>query len=89
MNKSQWTSRVFTLTAFLRPRWKIRPVVGFKAAKPQKCAGTRKLPPMSEPRPKIEPPAPIKAPSPPEDPPGVRVLSIGCVVRPKTGFEQA
>ena len=39
---------------------------------PLKNAGTRMLPPMSEPRPTGEPPDPTAAPSPPEEPPAVR-----------------
>ena len=65
------------------------PEVGFNEEIPQKWAGILKLPPTSEPRPKIDPPIDIKHASPPDEPPGVRVLSNGCVVSPNTGFEQA
>ena len=39
---------------------------------PLKNEGSRMEPPMSEPRPRGEPPLPTAAPSPPEDPPAVR-----------------
>ncbi|MGB0095754.1 MAG: hypothetical protein WBP81_24835, partial [Solirubrobacteraceae bacterium] len=39
---------------------------------PQKKAGSRIEPPMSDPRPNGEPPEPTVAPSPPDDPPAVR-----------------
>ena len=49
----------------------ILPVVGLSAAVPQKCDGVLRLPPMSDPNPKIEPPWARRQASPPEDPPGV------------------
>ncbi len=50
-----------------------RPAVGLRLHTPQKAAGTRTLPPMSEPRPRGEAPAATNAASPPEEPPGVRL----------------
>ena len=52
-----------------------RPAVGFSAASPQKCAGSRTLAPESVPNPHGEQPAAIAAASPPELPPGVRSRS--------------
>ncbi len=49
---------------------------------PLKNAGPRIDPPMSEPSPNGEPPAPMIAPSPPELPPAMRVGSYGLLVRP-------
>ena len=49
-----------------------RPGDGLCPKTPLKNAGTRMLPPMSEPRPTGEPPEPTAAPSPPEEPPAVR-----------------
>ena len=46
-----------------------RPAVGFNAARPQKCAGTRTLPPESVPSPNAEQPDATAAASPPLDPP--------------------
>ena len=74
---------------FLLPRSIIRPNVGFNEEMPQKCAGILTLPPTSDPRPKMDPPIAMRQASPPEEPPGVLVWSKGCVVTPKTGFEQA
>ena len=51
---------------------------------PQKKAGTRIEPPMSEPTPNGEAPDPTAAPSPPEDPPAVRSGSYGLFVQPYT-----
>ena len=65
------------------------PEVGFKAHTPQKLAGARTLPPTSVPSPMMEPPAPNAAPSPPDDPPGVRLLLWGLSVEPKMEFIQA
>ena len=59
-----------------------RPEVGFSVVKPQKCAGMRKLPPMSPPMPMGEPPAAMIAPSPPLLPPGVRARFQGLLARP-------
>jgi hypothetical protein len=46
------------------------------AARPQKCAGIRMLPPASVPRPSGEPQAETIADSPPLEPPGVRACEI-------------
>src|SRR5256886_17253116 len=50
---------------------------------PQNDAGWRTQPPVSEPSPAGTAPAPTSAAEPPEEPPGTRVLSIGCTTRPK------
>jgi hypothetical protein len=60
--------------------------VGLKPWMPQKCAGPRMLPPMSEPMPSGEPHAAITAPSPPLEPPGVRSWLHGLLHRPYTGL---
>src|SRR5207302_800739 len=49
---------------------------------PQKNAGTRIEPPMSEPTPNGEAPDPTAAASPPEEPPAVRSGSYGLFVQP-------
>src|SRR3989441_12735245 len=49
---------------------------------PQNDAGWRTDPPVSEPRAAGRAPAPTSAAEPPEEPPGTRVLSSGCSVRP-------
>src|SRR5208283_5518626 len=64
------------------PREATSPWVGLCAETPQKCAGTRKEPPMSEPNDKGPKPAASAADDPPEEPPGVRVLSQGLLVVP-------
>jgi len=48
---------------------KLTPEVGLSATVPQKCDGVRRLPPMSEPIPKIEPPWARRQASPPDEPP--------------------
>ena len=63
-----------------------RPAVGFNAASPQKCAGSRTLAPESVPRPKAEQPAAIAAASPPLDPPTECDNAYGLLVRPKTSL---
>ena len=63
-----------------------RPAVGFKAASPQKCAGSRTLAPESVPSPKAEQPAAIAAASPPLDPPTECDNAYGLLVRPKTSL---
>jgi hypothetical protein len=63
-----------------------RPAVGFKAARPQKCAGSRTDAPESVPIPKALAPHAIAAASPPDDPPGVRDTSYGFEVLPVTGL---
>ena len=62
------------LTTLLPPSY-IRPLVGFNEAIPQKAAGILRLPALSVPKPKIDPPYPSIAPSPLEDPPGDLFLS--------------
>src|SRR5437879_13229800 len=49
---------------------------------PQNEAGWRTEPPVSEPRPAGTAPAATSAAEPPDEPPGTRVLSKGCSVRP-------
>ena len=61
-----------------------RPAVGFSPAMPQKCAGSRMLPPVSLPTSKGDPPAATIAAAPPLDPPDVRSGSNGLLVRPYT-----
>lgn len=59
------------------PLHEIRPIVGRNPATPQKEAGMRMEPPVSEP---IEPwhiPAARVAPEPPLEPPGMRLTSQG------------
>ena len=53
---------------------------------PQKCAGVRIEPPMSLPSSRPVRPAASAAAAPPEDPPGVRVVSQGLWVQPKTAL---
>src|SRR5581483_5984386 len=60
----------------------IRPGVGFSPQIPQKCAGTRTDPPPSLPTPPAEQPLAMAAASPPLDPPAVREMSQGLLVRP-------
>ena len=59
-----------------------RPGVGFSPTIPVKWAGTRIEPPPSLPTPPAESPAAIAADSPPLEPPGVRAVSHGLLVRP-------
>ena len=59
-----------------------RPGVARRPHTPEKCAGTRMLPPKSVPRPSGEPNAATSAASPPLLPPGVRARSHGLFVRP-------
>ena len=63
-----------------------RQVVGLMEKIPQKAAGTRALPPMSLPIPNGDPPAAMRHPSPPDDPPGVRSLLCGFIVKPQIGL---
>ena len=58
------------------------PAVGFKQQIPQKLLGILRLPPMSVPKPRRDPPDPIRAPSPPEDPPGPLKTLWGFTVVP-------
>ncbi len=57
----------------------ISPLIGLRAARPQKCAGSRTLPPESVPIPSAEPPAAMIAASPPLLLDGVRARSWGFV----------
>src|SRR6266404_5271014 len=49
---------------------------------PQSAAGTRVDPPVSDPRPQVTMPAAMAAAVPPEEPPGIRVLSYGFFTGP-------
>ena len=64
------------------PRVGSRPWLGLWPNTPQKWAGTRIEPPMSEPSSSATMPAASAAAAPPDDPPGVRFGSSGCEVRP-------
>ena len=64
------------------PRFVQRSSVGFSAVMPQKCAGMRRLPPMSVPRPSGDMPDAMAAASPPDDPPGVWERRKGLFVSP-------
>lgn len=56
---------------------------------PQKCAGIRSEPPISEPVAKTAPPPPTIAPEPPELPPGERAVFWGFSVFPNTRLSVA
>jgi hypothetical protein len=60
-----------------------RPYVGFTPTMPQKLAGWRTEPPVSDPRAAGTTPAATSAADPPDEPPGTRSGSIGCRTRPK------
>lgn len=60
--------------------------VGFIDGIPQKAGGHRALPPMSLPMPNGDPPPATRQLSPPDEPPGVRSLFNGCVVKPQMGL---
>ncbi len=64
----------------------MRPKLGFKPTMPQKEAGMRTEPPMSEPSASGTEPLATAAPDPPEEPPGVRPLSQGLRVMPQSGL---
>ena len=64
------------------PCWETTPQVGLCEKTPQKWAGTRREPPMSEPISSGVTPAARAAAAPPEEPPGVRVTSQGLLVAP-------
>ena len=68
------------------PRMGRRSSVGLIPATPQKCAGTRMLPPMSVPIPSGDMPEAMAAPSPPDEPPGVCFVLQGFALWPKTGL---
>ena len=61
-------------------------LVGLIDEIPQNDAGTRTLPPISLPIPKVAPPAATRQASPPDDPPGVRSLQKGFFVIPQIGL---
>jgi hypothetical protein len=61
-------------------------VRGMIAAMPHAFAGCRRLPARSLPIPSGTTPAATRAASPPLEPPGPRVASSGCRVRPHTGL---
>src|SRR5437588_12613488 len=65
------------------------PGVGLWPNTPQKNAGIRIEPAMSDPTPNGEPPDPTAAPSPPDEPPAARLASYGLAVRPYTLFEDS
>ena len=64
------------------PRIGIRPRVGLCPKTPQKCAGTRIDPPMSDPIESGPNPTASAAADPPEEPPGERPRSHGLLVVP-------
>ena len=64
------------------PRIGSPPQVGLSAHTPQKFAGTRSDPPMSEPISSGVMPVASAAAAPPDDPPGTRVKSYGLLVVP-------
>ena len=64
----------------------MRPKLGFNPTMPQKEAGMRTEPPMSEPSASGTEPLATAAPEPPEEPPGVRDLSQGLRVMPQSGL---
>ena len=59
------------------PRHEMRPMVGLSPATPQKAAGMRIEPPVSEPMEPTHMSAASEAPDPPLDPPGTRLVSQG------------
>src|SRR5215471_5035260 len=69
------------------PRAGIKSRVGLCENTPQKCAGARSEPPMSEPSSSGTKPAASAAAEPPDDPPGVRDRSQGLLVVPYTSLK--
>src|SRR6478609_10372276 len=63
-----------------------RPYVGLSPTTPQKLAGWRTEPPVSEPRATGVTPAATSAADPPEEPPGTRSGNSGCCTRPKAEY---
>jgi hypothetical protein len=59
----------------ITPAAETRPKVGFRPTHPQKLAGTRMLPPVSEPIVAAARWAAVAAAAPPDEPPGIRVVS--------------
>ncbi len=80
------TARGIPGSSGMCPVFGTRRSVGFKANRPQKCAGVRTDPARSLPTSKAESPAATAAAPPPVDPPGVRSRSQGLLVRPKIGL---
>src|ERR1700722_2988318 len=66
----------------LYPREGIRPSDGLCPKTPQKCAGRRIEPPMSDPSESGPNPAATAAADPPDEPPGERLTSQGLLVVP-------
>ena len=64
----------------------IRPRLGLRPTRPHQAAGMRTEPPMSVPSARGTQPAATAAPEPPEDPPGVRLVSQGLRVIPQSGL---
>src|SRR3989344_1245250 len=64
------------------PRWLTSPQVGLWLNTPQKLAGTRRDPPMSDPISSGVTRAASAAAAPPDEPPGVRLRSQGLFVAP-------
>src|SRR6202012_1442308 len=64
----------------------MRPYVGFMPTQPHNAAGWRIEPPVSVPRLAIHSSAATAAAEPPEEPPGIRVISQGLQVMPKAEF---
>src|SRR5215470_17053894 len=69
------------------PRCGTRSRLGLWENTPQKCAGARSEPPMSEPNSSGTNPAASAAAEPPDDPPGVRDRSQGLLVVPYTSLK--
>src|SRR3989344_1852406 len=70
----------------IRPYRETAPYVGFKPTTPQKAAGWRIEPPVSDPRAAIAICAATAAAEPPDEPPGTRLVSWGFFVGPKAEF---
>jgi hypothetical protein len=65
----------------------IRPRAGFNPTIPQKEAGMRTDPPMSVPSARLAHPVATATAEPPDEPPDVRVGSLGLRVIPQSGLE--
>ena len=70
----------------MRPWRETAPYAGFMPTMPQKPAGWRMEPPVSEPSAAIAIPAATAAADPPEDPPGTRDGSRGFFVAPNAEY---
>ena len=75
-----WSSEEANAT---RPYRETRPYVGFKPTIPQRDAGWRIDPPVSEPREQIAVPEATLTAGPPLEPPGTRAVSQGFLTLPK------